>query len=134
MSFTQIKVYQKLIASLKASSRVGFHVIQNLRTLFVYHSVNGLLTTLGISSQPGGPPETGLAKIVGHVKMSVPFVELMGQTVDSVRVLCEDVASESKDEVRSGVCMHTHLHMHVCDHIYALIHVVFLICLDDPQF
>lgn len=96
---------------LNSSTRVGSNVVQNLRTLVVYHVLHGLLPQLGAATTPSGvaPPSSsadrhdagaGLSKLLGHVKFSVPLVDWTQQAVEDLRILCEGLASDGSDDVR----------------------------------
>ena len=111
----QLQLYLKVITILKSSNRVGSHVVQNFRTVMVYHVLRGLLPQLGAGpptpaiSTPSAPPGSadrhdpgggvGLTKLLGHVKFSVPLVDWTHQAFENLRVLCEELASEESDDV-----------------------------------
>ena len=118
MCVVQLQLFLKMITILKSSNRVGSNVVQNLRTIMVYHVLHGLLPQLG-----AGPPASssipvdrhdaaavggggvGLTKLLGHVKFSVPLVDWTHQALENLRLLCEELASEGSDDV-SVVCCH----------------------------
>lgn len=111
--FMQLQLFLKMIAILKSSNRVGSNVIQNLRTIMVYHVLHGLLPQLGagppapaISASSAAPADrhdsgggVGLTKLLGHVKFSVPLVDWTHQALENLRLLCEELASEGNDDV-----------------------------------
>ena len=117
----QLQLFLKMITILKSSNRVGSNVVQNLRTIMVYHVLHGLLPQLGAgppapaisassSSTPvdrhdaAGGGGVGLSKLLGHVKFSVPLVDWTHQALENLRLLCEEMASEGSDDV-SCVCV-----------------------------
>ena len=102
-----------MITILKSSNRVSSNVVQNLRTIMVYHVLYGLLPQLGagppapaISTSSSTPADrhdagggVGLTKLLGHVKFSVPLVDWTHQALENLRLLCEELASEGSDDV-----------------------------------
>ena len=115
-----------LITVLKSSTRVGSTVVQNLRTIVVYHVLHSLLPQLGaspsdVSGVPGLSSDRhdtggGLSKVLGHVRFSVPLVEWTHQALEDLKVLCEELAHEGSDDAQvqgycrlyTGVVLHVH--------------------------
>jgi hypothetical protein len=114
----QLQLFLKMITILKSSNRVGSNVVQNLRTIMVYHVLHGLLPQLGagppapaISASSSTPVDchdagggVGLSKLLGHVKFSVPLVDWTHQALENLRLLCEEMSSDGSDDVSSYVC------------------------------
>ena len=113
-----------MITILKSSNRVGSNVVQNLRTIMVYHVLHGLLPQLGagppapaISASLSTPVDrhdatgggVGQSKLHGHVKFSVPLVDWTHQALENLRLLCEEMASEGNDDVSYNVCVGSEL-------------------------
>ena len=117
-SLIQLQLYRKLLSILSSSSRVSPNVIQNLRTIVVYHVLHGLLPLLGAgpsapstSTAPGPSADRhdaggGLSKLIGHIKFSVPLVDWTRQALEDLRILFEELASEGTDEVCLYICMY----------------------------
>lgn len=113
-----------MITILKSSNRVGSNVVQNLRTIMVYHVLHGLLSQLGagppvpaISASSAAPVDrhdavgggVGLTKLLGHVKFSVPLVDWTHQALENLRLLCEELASEGSDDVSKCIVINLHV-------------------------
>ena len=130
MCVVQLQLFLKMITILKSSNRVGSNVVQNLRTVMVYHVLHGLLPQLG-----AGPPASsstpvdrhdaaavgggvvGLTKFLGHVKFSVPLVDWTHQALENLRLLCEELASEGSDDVSVVYCHMAVLYGFLLDYI-----------------